>query len=177
MELTRKQFLLRLAAGAAAAVTLLLPFRAAGEGRRDHAVAEHLFFRCKLLINPAAGTASPDAVIETSGGKILSAGPSSEVPIPAGAKVIDYGDKYVIPGLFDSHGHLYFGGIKQYTGSSRLLGLFYLAAGVTSVVNPGSLDPGGDMAVRQRIDEGIRVGPRFFNAANTSRWSPPPFPG
>ena len=63
------------------------------QGRRDRPGSEHVFFKCKLLINPATGAALPDAVIETNGGKILRVGTPAEVPLPAGAKVIDYSDK------------------------------------------------------------------------------------
>ncbi|HUJ26584.1 MAG TPA: amidohydrolase family protein [Myxococcales bacterium] len=152
---------------------LLVAVAALADPRRDHPVAEHLFFRCKALIDPVAGRID-GAVIETNGGRILRV--AKDLPVPAGAKVVDFGGKYVIPGLVDSHGHLYFGGITQYTGSSPLLGRFFLAAGVTSVVNPGSLDPGGDMAVRARIDEGIRIGPRYFNAGEYLEMPPAPIP-
>jgi imidazolonepropionase-like amidohydrolase len=154
----------------------LTAFASAGQSRRDHVVAEHLFFKVKLLINPNSGTSIPDAVIETNGGKILRAGKAADFQIPTGAKVIDFHDKYVIPGLIESHGHLYFGGVKAFTGSQRLLSPFYLAAGVTSVLNPGSVDPAGDQAVRQRIDDGMRVGPRYFNAGEYLEMAPGPIP-
>jgi hypothetical protein len=39
--------------------------------KRIKPAAEHLFFRCKLLINPSSGETIPDALIETDGGKVL----------------------------------------------------------------------------------------------------------
>ncbi len=157
-----------------AASLLLAAAGVLAQARRDHPVADHLFFRCKLLIDPAGGQTIEGAVIETYGGKILRAG--QDVPIPQGARVADWSDKYVIPGLVDSHGHLYFGGITAPVPSSPYLGRFYLAAGVTTVVNPGSIDALGDMGVRQRIDDGMRPGPRFFNAGEYLEMNPGPVP-
>jgi imidazolonepropionase-like amidohydrolase len=156
-----------------ATIALCASFAATAQARRAHPVAEHLFFRVKLLIHPATAETIPDAVIETNGGKILRAG---RFAIPGGAKVIDYGAKYVIPGLIDSHGHLYFGGIKTSVASSHILPRFYLAAGVTSVVNPGSVDPLGDLGIRAHIDDGERLGPRYFNAGEYIEMNPAPIP-
>src|SRR5262249_10925137 len=53
---------------------------------------------CTLLIKPATKETIANVVIEPNGGKILRAGKADEVAVPAGAKVIDFSDKYVIPG-------------------------------------------------------------------------------
>jgi imidazolonepropionase-like amidohydrolase len=135
-------------------------------GKRDKPSAEHLFFRCKLLINPATRETIPDALIETNGGKILQVGRVSAAVLPAGAKMIDFGTKYVIPGLIDTHGHLYArtGGRSSWRRTDPLLPIFYLAAGVTAIGDPGSMDAAGDFALRNRIDAGELPGPRYFLA-------------
>lgn len=40
------------------------------------------------------------------GGRITAVGPSKEVPLPSGAEVIQGRDKYVTPGLIDTHSHM-----------------------------------------------------------------------
>jgi len=135
--------------------------------KRIKPVAEHLFFRCKLLINPSSGESITDALIETDGGKILRVGKASQFSLPADAKIVEFGDKYVIPGLVDTHGHLY---ARIHLKSPRWektdarLPIFYLAAGVTAIGDPGSMDGAGDIDLRNRIDSGKLPGPRYFLA-------------
>lgn len=138
--------------------------------------AEHLFFKTRLLINPGPGpgpgTTVEHAIIETSGGKILGVGTAKTLPIPAGAKVMDFGDKFVIPGLVDTHGHLYSRLDGDWLPTDRRLPAFYLAAGVTSVGDPGSMDPDADLALRQRIDSGDAPGARYFLAGEYIQMAP-----
>jgi imidazolonepropionase-like amidohydrolase len=158
-------------------------FGAAARGapqRRVKPTAEHLFFKCKLLINPATRDTLADAIIETNGGTILRAGKADAFSLPAGAKVIDFGDKYVIPGLVDTHGHLYTFMKGRVQKTDPRLPLFYLAAGVTTIGDPGSMDAAGDIALRNRIDAGEIPGPRYFLAGeyiemppNLSGWFDP----
>jgi enamidase len=139
----------------------------AAPSKRIKPNAEHLFFRCKLVINPATKEAIADAIIETNGGAILRVEKAKEFSPPTDAKVIDYGDKYVIPGLVDTHGHLYTRThlmSKKWQKTNSLLPIFYLAAGVTSIGDPGSMDGAGDIALRNRIDAGELAGPHYFLA-------------
>lgn len=143
------------------------PFKAeAGTTKRIKPIADHLFFKCKLLINPSTKESVADAVIETDGGKILFTGKASDFSIPAGAKVIDFSDKFIIPGLIDTHGHLYtrthFKSKWQRTNAQ--LPVFYLANGVTTIGDPGSWEGDGDIALRNRVDAGELTGPRYFLA-------------
>jgi imidazolonepropionase-like amidohydrolase len=142
----------------------ILATTVSGQTNRRRNTAEHLFFKCKLLINPSSGATIANAIIETWGGKIMNVGKPNEVPIPPDAKVMDFSDKYVIPGLVDTHGHLYSWTGKSVTTTNSLLPVFYLANGVTTVGDPGSMDPGGDIALRNRIDAGQASGPRYFLA-------------
>jgi imidazolonepropionase-like amidohydrolase len=135
--------------------------------KRIKPIAEHVFFRCKLLINPSSGHAIADALIETNGGKILRVGKQSGFSLPADAKIVDFGDKYVIPGLVDTHGHLYARThlkSRRWEKTDARLPVFYLAAGVTAIGDPGSMDGEGDIALRNRIDSGQLPGPRYFLA-------------
>jgi enamidase len=150
---------------------MALALSAGAQTKRIKPPAEHLIFKCKALINPATGTTLENAFIETNGGRILRIGKAAELTASEGAKVVDYGDKYVIPGLIDTHGHLYGGITVRYT-TSPLFPIFFMAAGVTSIGDPGSMDPGGDLAMRNRIDSGLYTGPRYFLAGEYLEMAP-----
>jgi Tol biopolymer transport system component/imidazolonepropionase-like amidohydrolase len=68
--------------------------------------------------------------------------------------VIDAGDRSVIPGLFEMHGH-------QAITAGEKLGRTWLAFGVTSVRDPGS-DPHEGAERREAWAAGQRPGPRSF---------------
>lgn len=141
------------------------------QSKRIKPMAEHLVFKCGVLINPESRTSIRNALVETYGGKILRVGKQGDFAIPDGVKVIDYSDKYVIPGLIDTHGHLY-GGVAVRQTTSPLFPIFYLATGVTTVSAPGSMDPGGDRAMKERIDSGLHPGPRYYLAGEYLEMAP-----
>jgi imidazolonepropionase-like amidohydrolase len=80
------------------------------------------------LIDVASGTTRPHVTILIDDGKISRIGPSPSTAIPPSAHIISGKDKFLIPGLWDMHVHLYY---KQY------LPLF-VAFGVTGVQDMGS---------------------------------------
>lgn len=86
---------------------------------------------------------------------IAAIGPSSEVAIPKGARVIEGRNKFLVPGFIEMHAHL-----SKARASS--LGLF-IANGVTTV-----RDMGGDheelLRWRREIRDKKRVGPRLLIA-------------
>lgn len=59
--------------------------------------------KCGRLLLPD-GTFTPGGAILVSEGKIVEAGCSTR--IPDGCEILDYSDKWVTPGLIESHGHL-----------------------------------------------------------------------
>ncbi len=85
-------------------------------------------------------------------GRIVAVGPAAEVPIPAGAEIVDGRGKSLLPGLWDMHTHL-----------TPADGLQHLAAGVTSVRDLANerrllLD------LERRIEAGEALGPRVVRA-------------
>ena len=118
-----------------------------------------------------------NASLVVRGGKIVSVHDGFIQP-PAGARVVDLRDRFVLPGLIDSHVHL----DSDRAGNEGLLARFTegpqlgayetlwnarktLDAGFTTVRNLG--DPGGTLALRDAIARGWAVGPRIVDAGQS----------
>jgi imidazolonepropionase-like amidohydrolase len=85
-------------------------------------------------VNVADGTTPElrrDWTVLVRGGRIAAAGPSREVPVPRGARVIDGEGRYLIPGLWDMHVHL--------NGRDAEWLPLLVAHGVTAVRDVGAL--------------------------------------
>lgn len=114
-------------------------------------------------------------------GRIVAVGPAAEVDAPMGARELDLGGAYLLPGLINMHVHLCGSGRPTSAGDAGALmkrldnppgraivrGLLrkraqqQLASGVTTVRGAG--DPlYGDIAVRDEFNAGKHVGPRLI---------------
>ena len=114
-------------------------------------------------------------------GRIAAVGPAAEVDAPRGARELDLGGAYLLPGLINMHVHLCGSGRPTSAGDAGALmkrldnpvgraivrGLLrkraqqQLASGVTTVRGAG--DPlYGDIAVRDEFNAGKHVGPRLI---------------
>jgi imidazolonepropionase-like amidohydrolase len=107
------------------------------------------------VIDGTGAPAKPDMALVITGDRISALGPTTSVRVPPGARVIDATGKFVIPGLWDMHGHLTYA--KQ-----PALALMVMN-GVTGV-----RDLGGNLAVidrwRDEIARGVRLGPHIIRA-------------
>ncbi len=110
-----------------------------------------------------------NATIVISDGHIAALGPVSVTPIPAGAKIIDYHGKTIIPGLISDHSHvgvvdgLSVGG-NNYNRENVLSQLRqYEAYGVTTVLALGLNGP-PFQEIRQTLHEGEALGADLFGA-------------
>lgn len=123
--------------------------------------------------NPVLGPAT----IIVDSGRIVSV-TSGLVAPPAGAGVIDLKDKYVLPGLIDSHVHLSSDrggeagliafmreGPQLNALEAQMNGMKTLRAGFTTVRNLG--DEGATLALREAIKRGWVQGPRIIDAASS----------
>jgi imidazolonepropionase-like amidohydrolase len=110
------------------------------------------------------------------GDRIVEVG--SAVKHPAGAEVIDLGDRTLLPGLIDAHVHLFLHpgaedlqtvqeSVPQRTIQALLAARDDLMAGFTSERDMGTEGAGSaDTAVRNAIDEGLVPGPRLRISGN-----------
>jgi imidazolonepropionase-like amidohydrolase len=92
---------------------------------------------------------------------IAAVGPSSSVPVPPGARVIDGRGKFLLPGLADMHAHL----LRE---ADLLL---YLARGVTTVRNMWGAPM--HVAWRDRVAHGELLGPTIHTAGPIVDGDPP----
>lgn len=98
-------------------------------------------------------------------GRIVDLGKSGEVKIPKDVRIIQGKDKFLTPGLVDMHVHYW------YEDDLTL----YLANGVTTIRdmfgNPNNLN------IKEQIQEGSLLGPRFYAASPIMDGSAPIWPG
>lgn len=136
------------------------------------ATAAPTALRAARMVDVVNGTVIKDAVVVIDGQRITAAGPAASTPIPAGAQVIDLGDRTLLPGLVDTHTHLMSDPTEPryerfgvsfprtvLTGARNARAT--LMAGVTTVRDVGS-PAFTDVALRDAINDGDIVGPRVI---------------
>lgn len=84
----------------------ILPFAVLVSGLTGatSAQAETLYVRAGRLVDPEAGKVLTAQVLKVEDGRVTAVGP--EGALPAGAKVLDWSQFTVLPGLIDCHVHL-----------------------------------------------------------------------
>jgi imidazolonepropionase-like amidohydrolase len=129
----------------------------------------------RLLEIESGRTMTPGELL-VQGERIAEVG--TKVAHPAGAEVIDLGDSTLLPGLIDSHVHLFLHpgaedlqtveeSVPQRTISAVLAARDDLMAGFTAERDMGTEGAGSaDTAVRNAIDQGLIPGPRLRISGN-----------
>ncbi|MGB4778784.1 amidohydrolase family protein [Microbacterium sp.] len=140
-----------------------------------------------IITGDAQGTALPDhTLLVGDDGRIAAVGPSAEVLVPHGYRVIERSAHYVLPGMINAHAHLFADGKplpqvltseraeklvsifmhspfgkKMLAGRTRRNILTQLSSGVTTIRSLGDV---GYEAVKARgdIEAGVYVGPRLI---------------
>src|SRR5438552_8169046 len=148
---------------------------AAGTGADDTVTV----IRAGTLIDGRSDTALHDQVIVISGRRIESVGPAGTFQAPPGARTIDLSQATVLPGLIDTHTHIFLQGEDPAEGGYdvQLLkyGIAYRAAratvsarraleqGFTTIRDVETEGAGyGDVGIKQAVNEGHIPGPRLF---------------
>lgn len=103
-------------------------------------------------------------------GYIEEIGKTRRVEIPEGARVINAKRKFLIPGLIDSHAHLWMGDRRFRDFDEKDLWTLYLANGITTVYELIGADLNNNIRSflfgwRDQIARGEVVGPEFFIAS------------
>jgi imidazolonepropionase-like amidohydrolase len=62
--------------------------------------------RCGTLFDGTGADPVPGGVVVIDDGRVVAAGPAGRTPAPAGARAIDLGGRFVMPGLVDAHSHI-----------------------------------------------------------------------
>jgi imidazolonepropionase-like amidohydrolase len=137
--------------------------------------------RAGVLIDGKAGQPRRDQVIVIRGDHIESVADAATAKIPAGAATIDLSHSTVLPGLIDSHTHIFLQGEDPAQGGYDVNILKYplaLRAARATVAARRALEQGfttlrdvetegagyGDVGIKMAIDEGYIPGPRLFVA-------------
>jgi imidazolonepropionase-like amidohydrolase len=100
------------------------------------------------LIDGMGGAPIANSVVVIQGNRVIAAGRAGQVPIPAGAQIINANGKFVLPGLWDSQ-----------TNYAWFWGELMLNEGVTSTIDIGDGEE-QSIAYRDAANHGKVVGPR-----------------
>ena len=135
--------------------------------------------RAGVLIDGKSEKPRRDQMVVIRGNRIESVGDAAATKIPAGAQVIDLSKATVLPGLIDSHTHIFLQGEDPAQGgydANILNAPLALRAARATVAARRALEQGfttlrdvetegagyGDVGIKQAIDLGYIPGPRLF---------------
>jgi len=137
--------------------------------------------RAGTLIDGRSDAVRHDQVITIRGERILSVGEAASAKIPSGANVIDLSHATVLPGMIDSHTHIFLQGEDPAQGgydANILYPPLALRAARATVSVRRALEEGfttlrdletegagyGDVGIKEAIEKGYIPGPRLFVA-------------
>lgn len=133
------------------------------------ATAEHIAFVNASVVDVENGRTVADRTVLIRGNRIVDVGPASRRRYPAGTALVDAAGKFLIPGLWDMHVHVTWGGMASW--SFPLL----VAHGVTGVREMGA-DVDSLLYWRGRTARGEIVGPRIVGTGPLLDGVPPARP-
>jgi len=137
--------------------------------------------RAARLIDGTGKASISNAVLIVTDEKITAVGAAGDVPVPAGARIIDLGDVTLLPGFVDAHTHIIgrvlgdpeieTAAVRDYESFGAILSVNNardtLMAGFTTVRNVGAGGRFDDLALRKAINEGWVPGPRMQAAGHS----------
>jgi len=140
--------------------------------------------RARSLIDGTSAQPRPNPEILIRGNRIAEVYTAGTRPLPAGAQLIDLGSATVLPGLIDSHTHIFLQGEVPAVGGYDVQLLKYPASyraaravvaarraleqGFTTIRDVETEGAGyGDVGIKQAINEGYIPGPRMFVATRS----------
>ena len=150
--------------------TALLAFAAVSSFGQTGTIA----LKAAHMLDVRSGKLVSPAIVVIEGNHIQSVGG----PIPAGAQVIDLGDRTLMPGMIDAHVHLFLHpgaedlqtvqeSVPQRTLIAMDAARLDLMAGFTAERDMGTEGAGcADTAIRNAINDGLFPGPRMRMSCN-----------
>jgi imidazolonepropionase-like amidohydrolase len=156
-------------------LSLVLPGSSSAQSRNEMP-AHSIVLRTARLLEVDTGQILAPAEILVQGERIAEVGKT--VSHPAGAEIIDLGDRTLLPGLIDAHVHLFLHpgaedlqtveeSVPQRTILATLAARDDLMAGFTAERDMGTEGAGSaDSAVRNAIEQGLVPGPRLRISGN-----------
>ncbi len=138
------------------------------------AAAETVHITAARMIDVESGKVIEYPMVNVTDGRITGIMDARTVRLPGDAKIIDLGDRTLLPGLIDMHVHLTslaeIGGYRTYQYTDSFWSAVGVAnakktldAGFTTVRNVGA-DGFQDVGLREAIDEKFIPGPRIVTA-------------
>jgi imidazolonepropionase-like amidohydrolase len=162
-EMSRRGFI----AGVGASLAALGLARPAGAQAAPSGPTPPIMFENFLLFDGTSKTLRGGLRLLVEGNRIKLIA-TGELTPPDGARVIDCGERVMMPGLIDAHWHTIFAALPVATLFSADIGYIFLAAsaeaertlmrGFTTVRDVG----GPSFALKQAIDDGLVTGPRIY---------------
>ena len=159
-----------------ALLVLLLSLGMISRAQTPPPASHPIVLHAARLLDIKAGRLVKPAEVLIQGERIVEVGPS--VKHPAGAEVIELGDRTLLPGLIDAHIHLFLHpgaedlqtvqeSVPERTIIATLAARDDLMAGFTAERDMGTEGAGSaDTAVRNAINEGRIPGPRLRISGN-----------
>jgi imidazolonepropionase-like amidohydrolase len=150
--------------------------RSAAQTQSQPATPRAIVLHAARLLDVKSGRVVKPGEVLVQGERIVEVG--SSVKRPAGAEVIDLGDRTLLPGLIDAHVHLFLHpgaedlqtvqeSVPQRTIMAVLAARDDLMAGFTAERDMGTEGAGSaDTAVRNAINDGLVPGPRLRISGN-----------
>jgi imidazolonepropionase-like amidohydrolase len=145
----------------------------------SHAAAQPIVIRAGTLIDGKSDQSRRDQVIVIRGNRIASVSDGASAKIPSGATVIDLSNATVLPGLIDSHTHIFLQGEDPAKGgydANILMQPLALRAARATVSARRALEQGfttlrdletegagyGDVGIKEAVEAGYIPGPRLL---------------
>jgi imidazolonepropionase-like amidohydrolase len=163
----------------ALALLLALAVPAAARGESPAPAEPRIAIRAGTLIDGRSDQARRNQVVVVRGRRIEAVGDAATTPVPSGARVIDLSGATVLPGLIDSHTHIFLQGEDPQDGgydAQLLRSPLALRAARATVAARRALEQGfttirdvetegagyGDVGIKQAVERGYVPGPRMF---------------